>query len=108
MKEAGLYGAFVAIAIALIVYVRYSSVEGFQTATVPTPTCSAGFTSDGKGYCIGYICHGGPSKKRADGTNTCSLAGGKTAPAVLTKHPMICGKGYATVTKGTTTTCVKT
>lgn len=100
-----LYGTFVAIAIALIVYRRYSSsTEGFQVA----PTCSPGFTPDGKGFCLGYTCSGGPDKKRADGTNTCSLPGGKTTPAILTKHPAICGKGFATVTsRAGGVTCVK-
>jgi hypothetical protein len=100
-----LYGTFVAIAIALIIYTRYSSsIEGFQVA----PVCSPGFIADGKGFCIGYTCSGGPEKKRADGTNTCSLPGGKTTPAILTKHRAICGKGYATVTSTAgVTTCVK-
>uniref|UniRef100_A0A6C0BL47 Uncharacterized protein n=1 Tax=viral metagenome TaxID=1070528 RepID=A0A6C0BL47_9ZZZZ len=103
-----LYGTFVAIAIALIVYTRYSSsTEGFQVA--PTPYCQTGFTPDGKGFCLGYVCHGGPEKKRADGTNMCSISGGKTTPATLTKHRAICGKGYATVTTTAgVITCVKT
>jgi hypothetical protein len=103
-----LYGIFAAIAISLIIYARYSSTtEGFQVT--PSPSCQDGFTPDGKGSCLGYVCHGGPEKKRVDGTNTCSLPGGKTTPATLTKHPMICGKGFATVTSTAgVVTCVKT
>lgn len=106
-----LYGIGVSILLAIILYMRYySGVEGFQAtvASAASPTCSRGFTPDGKGSCVGYVCHGGPEKKRADGTNICSLPGGKTTPATLTKHPMICGKGFATVTSAAgVTTCVK-
>ena len=105
-----LYGIVATIVLSLLVYLRYySGIEGFQAAAAaPTPACSAGFVSDGKGFCIGYTCHGGPDKKKSDGTNTCLLKGGKTVGAVLTKHPMQCGKGYATVTSAAgVTTCVK-